>query len=125
MYIFSSQKAVAKKPSIKVGVYESKVTSVHWAEDYADETAFEIEYDLISSDGKKSRYSELFYTLKKSPGNQRSIDFYAYLSENGLTDLAEFEGCFEKLTFKKNVHKNRTYIEIIEREFLGKPEDAE
>ena len=122
MYNFTASKAVAKKPSIKVGVYESKATSVHWAEDYTDETAFEIEYTLTSSDGKKSHYSELFYTLEKSPANERSIEFYTYLSENGLTDLSEFEGCSEKLTFKKNVHRNRTFVEIVKREFLGKPE---
>ncbi|MBQ9747018.1 MAG: hypothetical protein IJW21_09395 [Clostridia bacterium] len=122
MYNFSAQKAVTKKPTVKVGIYESKVTSVHWAEDYADETAFEVEYTLTSSNGKKFHHSELFYTLEKSPSNERTINFYAYLSQNGLTDLSEFEGCYEKLTFKKNVHKNRTFVEIVEREFLGKSE---
>jgi hypothetical protein len=110
---------------VKVGVYESTVISVHWAEDYADETAFEIEYDLTSADGKKFTYSEIFYTLKKSPRNKRSKDFRKYLENNGLSDPEELHGCKEKLTFKKNVHRNRTYIEIVEREFLGKPEDAE
>ena len=118
-----AKNATKAKKGIPFGEYRSTVTSVQWAEGYKARTAFEVKYALMNEAGENFSFKELFFNETTNP---RTAEFLAYLVENGIDDLADFEGCEETIEIGKNVKNNRVYRSIIEREFLTVSEtDAE
>jgi hypothetical protein len=100
---------------VPFGKYQSMVTSVQWAEGYKAGTAFVVKYALGNEAGEKFSFKELFFN---ETTNSRTAEFLAYLADNGIDDLADFEGCLESIEIGKNVKNSRIYRSIIEREFL-------
>ena len=106
--------AKAKK-QILPGTYNSVVTNVDWANQYGEQEAFEITYN-VSCDGKIHQYREIFMNNDK---NKRTIEFFDYLEENGIEDPIDFIGHTETLTFNDvEAYNGNTYINIVKREFI-------
>ena len=110
----------AKKSTLRVGTYKAQVTTVEWADDYGTGKAFRVKYSLLSENGEKHDYSELFYN---DPRNKRSAAFFDYLEANGipLDAIDEFVGCREEIVLKKSTRGR--FLTIDERTFLGGPNE--
>lgn len=108
--------------TVKVGVYESVVTSIKYCSDFDIEEAFEVKYDLVDEKGVHYSHKEVFYNNVK---NERTRAFFKYLTDNGicLDNVDTFVGCRERLVFKKQIGSNqKAYINIVSRQFLSHPE---
>ena len=109
-----------KKPShekLNAGVYDSVVVTVRWADGYEPEEAYEVIYEITSEDGKVHRHREVF---KTNVSNKRTADFENYLVEHDITDLNDFVGRKERLTFEyQKSYDGKTYFNISDREFVS------
>lgn len=114
MYIVRpvSKKAKAKLP---VGVYQSTVKSIGFHQDYADEDAILVQYELVAENGSRYEYSETFWN---DEGNLRTAQFFDYIDEldaeireDGLPDIV---GLKEEVVLKKR--QGYSYPVIISRD---------
>lgn len=110
-----------KRAKLKPGEYTSTVKSVDWADGYVKGKAIKIAYDLVAKDGSEHEFSEIFWVN----GSDRSGDFNQYLKDHGINHVDDFVGCKEKLTLLNDIHKGKTYLNIVEREFVSLGEDGD
>lgn len=119
MMDLSVKKKATKKQRISVDTpLRSTVESVNWAPGYVPGKAFEVCYKIEDDAGNIQKYSEIFLA---SDNNDRTQEFYEYLQSNGISDIADFAGCVEQLTFLKDVKNNRAYVNIAKRKFISAP----
>lgn len=110
--------AKRKKTLVPVGTYDSVIISASYSEEYVDGEAFVLSYELQDNKGNKYSYSETFIN---DVGNARTAKFDEYLDANGvaLDDITELKGLTEKVTIKKQVVGSRSYLNIVDREFVA------
>ena len=121
MNIYIPKTKTTKKNLLPIGVYDSIVTDVCWAEEYRKHSTIRISYELTDKTGKQFPHSELF---RISHPTDRTKEFSDYLEENGIIDWTDFVGCHEKLSIKRDV--KGSFRTIDEREFISGPTtDAE
>lgn len=99
------------------GTFSGKIEKVETAPGYEPGAAVQIIY-LIQDGTQLFRHKEVFLN---SQDFQRTADFIAYLENNGVVfdDWSELEGLSEELTFTKQIKKNRTFLNITARRFIG------
>ena len=112
----SRNRGKAGKQLIPDGVYDSVVVDVKWADNYEAEEAYEVTYELTSEDGHVYRHREIFKTDEK---NKRTAAFEEYIFNNGIADLADFNGKREKLTVQRVKVGSREFANIVGREFVN------
>lgn len=105
-----------KTEALPLGEYSSVVTKISWAEGYKIGSAFKVEYLLTNSDGETFEHSEIFYNKR----TDRTNEFFAYLYENGIRDVFDFEGCRETVEIGYDISGRKRYTSIIKRTFAGK-----
>ena len=117
MLDLSKRKTQSKKTKILSNKdYFATVTSVEWTKGFVEGKAFDVVYDLVDEAGNTSVYRETFY---EDVSNERTADFYKHLVDIGISDLADYVGCTEKLVFLKDVKGNRTYTNIAKRTLIS------
>ena len=116
------RKEKSRKQKLPTGVYTATVKEIDFDPDYMNEEAFFIRYELVDENGVEYQHRELFFNTED---NKRTAELFEYLENNGISldEIKYFEGCREKLTFKKTVKNNRSQLVIACREFLGHPEE--
>ena len=112
------RKETKRKTKLPTGVYTSTVMEIDFDPEYLNDEAFFIRYRLVDENGVEYEHRELFFNTED---NERTAELFEYLESNGipLDEIKHFEGCREKLTFKKTVKNNRSQMVIACREFLG------
>ena len=111
----SKESSGYKKLKLVPGDYTSTVKSVDWADGYIKGKAIKISYHLTSKSGSEFEFSEVFWVR----GSSRSVDFNEYLKSNGIFNVDDFVGCEEKLTLMNDVRNGKTYLNIVDREFIA------
>ena len=116
------RKEIKRKTKLPTGVYTSTVMEIDFDPEYLNDEAFFIRYRLVDENGVEYQHREVFFNTED---NDRTAELFEYLERNGISleAIKKFEGCREKLTFKKTVKNNRSQLVIACREFLGHPEE--
>ena len=109
----------SKKSSKKMvpGTYDSVITYAGDNPEYVEGEAFEIRYELVGENGDRYTHRETFCNDAE---NARTAEFEEYLQQNGMTlgNPSALIGCKERLEFKKHNQGGRTYLNIVNREFV-------
>ena len=111
------KKNTGNKKSVPPGDYDGIIKDAKENVDYQKGMAIDIYYQLTQGE-KVYTYKETFIV---GYPNDRTEDFDRYLQDNGIdtSDLANLVGIKEKLVLKKVIAPNgRTYVNIVEREFV-------
>lgn len=111
-----------RKKKLPTGTYTSEVIEIDYDPEYMDKEAIFIRYKMVDENGVEYEHRELFFN---NWDNDRTADLFDYWEENGIPhdEIYMFNGCREKLTFKKTVKNNTSQLVIACREFLGHPEE--
>lgn len=114
-----AQKA-KKIDSIPLGRYACRCDKVEWAPNFEIGSAFKMHYVLTSPKGEEYVHEELFYNSE----TERSIKFFNYLFDAGISNVFDFEGMEEEIVIGYNVRGSHRYTSIISRKFVSKESET-
>lgn len=106
-----------KSDYIPLGIHDATVKDVRPAPGYKLGEAVEIVYSVHCGNSIRE-YSEIFVN---DPKNSRTAEFDVYLTEHNVTsdDWTMLTGLEEKLEFGKEIKNGRTFVNIVNREFVS------
>ena len=110
-----------KSRDVPVGEYIATVTRAEYSPYYdPEDSAFVVTYRLENKNGDQYSFRETFLNTKYCY-NDRTSDLLEYLHENGIeiNEPADFVGCVEKVLIKKVLNGDRSYKNIITRDFVA------
>lgn len=102
--------------AIPLGKYDCRCTKVEWAPNFEVGSAFKMHYILTAPDGEEYVHDELFYNSE----TERSIKFFNYLFDAGISNVFDFEGKNELVDVGYTVKNGRRFTSIISRKFVSK-----
>ena len=110
----------AKSDKLKPGLYSSEIVEVRTPEGYCDGEAFELIYRLTDDKtGTIYDKTEVFFNDTENPRTAALLDGFA---QNGvqIAETDNFVGIKEIVTLKYSINKGRSFLNIVERTFVGK-----
>ncbi len=111
----AKSKTKSRKSTINPGIYISKVASVELDTRYKDD-ALVITYELETGN-KTNNYKERFILNNRF---KRTVDFYKYLYNNGISNVDDFVGCYEEIDLRWDfTYTGKKELTIVNRKFLG------
>ena len=105
---------------LKPGLYSSEIVEVRTPDGYCEDDAFELTYRLTDDQtGAVFTKREIFYNDSNNPRTAALLDGFA---QNGvqIQETEDFVGIKEIVTLKYSIKKGRSFLNIVDRTFVGK-----